>query len=96
MSTTTILAWVGNILNFTYNVPQVIVVLKHKSARNISKWFLILRSLTCITWIAYSELEKDSFITSCYTVTLISSLVMLAVKLRENNQPEPENSTSDG
>ena len=83
MSTTDVLAWTGNILNLLYNIPQVILVLKHRSARNISKWFLVLRIFSSMTWVAYAWLENDKFITASYLVTLLSSCIMLIVKINE-------------
>ena len=92
MDTTIItFAVIGNVCNFAYNVPFVYVVVKHQNANNISSKFLYLRIFSSIIWILYSLFTVEMFIGISYSVTLLSSFIVLYVKLfGENNKKEIE------
>ena len=79
------LAIVGNVCNFAYNVPFVYVVYKHWNADNISKKFLCLRIVGALIWISYCILVSDLFIGISYSVTLLSSGIILYVKLTQKD-----------
>ena len=81
MLTLDILAWVGNVLNVAYNIPQVVVVLKHRTGSNISSLFLQLRLLASIVWIVYAELKQDHYIAGSYCVTGLCTGLILGVKI---------------
>ena len=86
------LAIIGNICNFAYNVPFVWVVVKHRNANNISGKFLYLRVFTSIVWILYSIFTQEIFVGCSYTVTLISSCIVLYIKLTQKEIKEnPKN-----
>ena len=78
----------GNICNFAYNVPFVWVVVKHRNANNISGKFLYLRVFTSIVWILYSIFTQEIFVGCSYTVTLISSCIVLYIKLTQKEIKE--------
>ena len=93
METTIItLAVIGNVCNFAYNVPFVWVVVKHKNADNISGKFLYLRIFSSIIWILYAIFTLEMFIASSYSVTLLSSCIILYVKLTQNKINNPSSS----
>ena len=86
------LAVMGNICNFAYNVPFVWVVVKHRNANNISGKFLYLRVFTSIVWILYSIFTQEIFVGCSYTVTLISSCIVLYIKLTQKDiEEKPKN-----
>ena len=61
---------IANIINLVYNVPQVVKTYKTKSTKDFSSWFIFLRILGNIIWIAYA-IEIDSLqmlINNCVTV----------------------------
>ena len=74
-------AILGNVCNFAYNVPFVWVVVKHNSADNISKKFLYLRVFSSMIWITYAILTIEWFVGLSYSVTLLSSSIVLYIKL---------------
>ena len=84
------LAVVGNVCNFAYNVPFVWVVVKHRNANNISGYFLYLRVLTSLIWILYSIFTFEIFVGCSYSVTLISSCIVLYVKVTQKKGKEIE------
>jgi uncharacterized protein with PQ loop repeat len=81
------LAIIGNVCNFAYNVPFVYVVVKNKSAENISKKFLYLRIFSGFIWITYSTLTLEVYVGISYAITLISSFIILYIKLNYDNPP---------
>jgi uncharacterized protein with PQ loop repeat len=82
------LAVVGNVCNFAYNVPFVWVVVKHQNADNISSKFLYLRIFSSIIWILYAIFTFEMFIVSSYSITLVSSFIILYVKLTQKQISE--------
>jgi uncharacterized protein with PQ loop repeat len=88
------LAVVGNVCNLAYNIPFVWVVVKHRNANNISGKFLYLRIFSSIIWIIYSILTLEIFIASSYSITLLSSFIILYVKLNQKKEIEIETPSS--
>ena len=86
------LAWVGNVLNLLYNIPQVYLVLRRQSSSNISAWFLYLRMTASLVWITYAELTEEKYVLASYTVTAVCTSIILAVKLRQKLRQKRENS----
>ena len=80
------LAVIGNVCNFAYNVPFVWVVVKHQNADNISSKFLYLRIFSSIIWILYAIFTFEMFIVSSYSITLLSSFIILYVKLTQDDK----------
>ena len=65
---------IANIINIIYNLPQVIKTYKTKSTKDFSEWFLFLRIIGNIIWVAYS-IEVDSLL------MLINNLVTVAASI---------------
>ena len=84
------LAIVGNVCNLAYNVPFVYVVVKHRNADNISKYFLSLRLFSSIIWIIYGIFISDIFVGISYFITLLSSIIVLGIKLKQKKSKEIE------
>ena len=80
-------AILGNIFNFSYNVPFVWLVFKHWNADNISKKFLYIRILGSSSWIIYSVLTSELFVGLSYSISLISTLLITYVKLTQVKKP---------
>tara|TARA_B100000131_G_C18035019_1_gene580050 strand:+ start:228 stop:533 length:306 start_codon:yes stop_codon:yes gene_type:complete len=93
METTIItFAVIGNVCNFAYNVPFVYVVVKHQNANNISSKFLYLRIFSSIIWITYSIFTIEMFVGLSYAITLLSSFIVLYVKLFGINNKQKSSS----
>ena len=71
---------VANIIGFVYNIPQLVLTIKTKSANDISGIFLILRFTSALLWIIYCcfVLNIDVLISWC--VTGLCSTVLLYYK----------------
>ena len=52
---------IANVINVVYNVPQVIKTYQTKSTRDFSSWFLSLRIVGNVIWVAYA-IEVDSML----------------------------------
>lgn len=89
------LAIVGNVCNLAYNVPFVWVVVKHRNADNISKYFLSLRLLSSIIWIVYGAFIIDIYICISYAITLLSSMIVLGIKINQKRSKEIEHNYTD-
>ena len=67
---------IANIINLIYNVPQVIKTYKTKSTKDFSGWFISLRIVGNVIWIAYA-VEVDSLLMLINNiVTVLSSFVI--------------------
>ena len=45
---------IANIINFIYNVPQVVKTYKSKSTKDFSAWFIFMRIIGNTIWVAYA------------------------------------------
>ena len=57
---------------------------------NISQKFLNLRVFSSIIWITYGILTMDEYIASAYVITLISSTIVLYVKMTQVKEVEED------
>jgi MtN3 and saliva related transmembrane protein len=74
---------IGNIINFVYNIPQVVKTYKTKSTKDFSPTFLFMRVVGNCIWLAYSiELKAFLFILS-NIVSVISSIFVSYYKAVE-------------
>ena len=74
---------IGNIINFVYNIPQVVKTYKTKSTKDFSPTFLFMRVIGNCIWLAYSiELKAFLFILS-NIVSVISSIFISYYKVLE-------------
>ena len=74
---------IGNVINFIYNIPQVVKTYKTKSTKDFSPTFLFMRVIVNIIWLAYSiELRAFLFILS-NIVSVLSSIFISYYKAAE-------------
>ena len=80
---TNIFLIIANIINLIYNLPQMIKTYKTKSTRDFSGWFLSLRVIGNVIWVAYA-IEVDSMLMLINNVvTVISSIFIGYYKVKE-------------
>jgi len=60
-------------------IPQIIKVLKTKSAKDVSPLTLFQLSLGVLLWIAYGIYLKDIIIITANSVTLLSLIILLCL-----------------
>jgi MtN3 and saliva related transmembrane protein len=81
--TTNIFLVIANIINLVYNIPQIVKTYKSKSTKDFSGWFLSLRVVGNIIWVAYA-IEVDSLLMLINNVvTVISSMFIGYYKILE-------------
>ena len=74
---------IGNIINFVYNIPQVVKTYKSKSTKDFSPTFLFMRVIGTSIWLAYSiELQQFLFMLA-NVVSLFSSIFISYYKVIE-------------
>ena len=74
---------IGNIINFVYNIPQVIKTYKTKSTKDFSTTFLVLRIVGNLIWIGYA-IEVNSLLMMINNiVTVLSSIFISYYKVLE-------------
>lgn len=73
---------VANIIGFVYNVPQVVLTVRTKSANDLSGIFLIMRLFSAVLWIIYTSIlwSPDVFIS--WIITGTSSGILFYYKVR--------------
>ena len=73
----------ANIINLIYNIPQMVKTYQTKSTRDFSAWFLFLRVVGNLIWVAYAiELNSLLFLLN-NIVTVLASLFVGFYKVRE-------------
>ena len=81
--TTNVFLVIANIINLVYNIPQIVKTYKSKSTKDFSGWFLSLRVVGNIIWVAYA-IEVDSLLMLINNVvTVISSMFIGYYKILE-------------
>jgi len=68
---------IGNIINYVYNMPQMIKTYKTKSTRDFSSTFLFLRVVGNSIWLAYS-IEINSFLFLLCNVVSVGASVFIS------------------
>jgi uncharacterized protein with PQ loop repeat len=77
---------IGNVINFVYNIPQVVKTHKTKSTKDFSPTFLFMRVIGNSIWLAYSiELQQFLFMLA-NIVSLFSSIFISYYKVIELNE----------
>ncbi len=74
--TTNIFLIIANIINLTYNIPQVVKTYKTKSTGDFSETFLIMRILGNTIWIGYA-IEINSMLMLINNIVVIFSTIFL-------------------
>ena len=86
---------IGNIINFVYNIPQVIKTYKTKSTKDFSPTFLFMRVIGNCIWLAYSiELQQFLFMLS-NIVSVIAAIFISYYKVVELYQERFYNKNND-
>lgn len=67
---------IANIINFIYNVPQIVKTCKTKSTKDFSGWFLSLRVLGNLIWVAYAIEVESLLMLINNIVTVIASAII--------------------
>ncbi len=67
---------IANIINLVYNVPQIVKTCRTKSTKDFSGWFLSLRVLGNIIWVAYAIEVESLLMLINNIVTVISSAII--------------------
>ncbi len=90
--TTNIFLIIANIINLTYNLPQVIKTYKSKSVSDFSEVFLVMRILGNTIWIGYA-IEINSMLMLINNLVVIFSTMFLGyykvleiIKKRKNKE----------
>jgi uncharacterized protein with PQ loop repeat len=74
---------IGNVINFFYNIPQVIKTHKTKSTKDFSETFLFMRVIGNCIWLAYAiELQQFLYMIA-NIVSLFSSIFISYYKVLE-------------
>lgn len=58
-------------------IPQIITILKHRSAKDVSVITLLQLSLGVSLWIAYGLYLKDAIIITANSITLATLVILL-------------------
>jgi uncharacterized protein with PQ loop repeat len=74
--TTNIFLIIANIINLTYNIPQVVKTYRTKSTGDFSETFLVMRILGNSIWIGYS-IEINSMLMLINNLVVIFSTMFL-------------------
>ena len=74
---------IANVINFVYNIPQMVKTYKTKSTKDFSSTFLFMRVVGNVIWLAYSiEIQAFLFILA-NIVSVISSIFISYYKIIE-------------
>jgi uncharacterized protein with PQ loop repeat len=68
---------IANIINVVYNIPQVYTTFKRKSTRDFSSWFLFLRVVGNLIWVAYA-IEVQSLLMLINNVVTVAASVFVS------------------
>jgi uncharacterized protein with PQ loop repeat len=74
---------IANIINLIYNLPQVWTTYKRKSTRDFSSWFLFLRIVGNLIWVAYAVEVASLLMLINNVVTVAASAFVAYYKVRE-------------
>lgn len=86
MEISEIIGIVASILSSILYLPQLYHMIKRKSGKDISYFFLVLTILSSILWIVYGILDNLLPIILCDTFIMIITIVILIFKYYyENN-----------
>jgi uncharacterized protein with PQ loop repeat len=72
---------IANVIGLIYNIPQVILTIRTKSANDISGIFLILRIVSATLWIIYLSFIWNVDVFISWIITGLSSIILLYYKM---------------
>jgi len=81
---------IANIINLIYNIPQIVKTYQTKSTKDFSGWFLSLRVLGNLIWIAYAIEVNSLLMLINNIVTVVSSMFIGYYKIIELRHIEPD------
>ena len=93
---------IANIINFIYNVPQVVKTYKTRSTQDFSATFLFLRVVGNLIWVAYSFEVESLMLLLNNGVTVLASVFIAYYKIielldkRKNKQEDSIPLSEDG
>lgn len=73
----------ANIINLVYNVPQIVKTCKTKSTKDFSGWFLSLRMIGNLIWVAYAIEIQSLLMLINNIVTVVSSAIISAFMVND-------------
>lgn len=71
----------ANVIGLIYNIPQVILTIRTKSANDLSGIFLILRLVSATLWLIYTSYVWNIDVFISWIITGISSAILFYYKL---------------
>ncbi len=74
---------IANVINLIYNIPQMIKTYKTKSTKDFSGWFISLRIIGNIIWVAYSIEINSMLMLINNMVTVVASVFVGYYKMCE-------------
>ena len=74
---------IANVINLIYNLPQMWTTYKRKSTRDFSAWFLFLRIVGNLIWVAYAIEVASLLLLMNNVVTVLASAFVAYYKIRE-------------
>ena len=74
---------IANIINMSYNIPQMIHTYKTKSTKDFDVWFIVLRCVGNIIWLVYSIYLNIFLMMFNNLITVIASIFIGYYKLLE-------------
>jgi MtN3 and saliva related transmembrane protein len=77
---------IANIINIFYNIPQMVHTYKTKSTKDFDVWFIILRIVGNIIWLAYAIDINNLLMLINNSVTVFSSLFIGYYKFFEKEK----------
>lgn len=73
----------ANIINIVYNIPQMVQTYKTKSTKDFNVWFIVLRIIGNLIWMAYSIEVNSLLMLINNSVTVIASIFIGYYKFHE-------------
>jgi len=74
---------IANIINMSYNIPQMIHTYKTKSTKDFDVWFIVLRCVGNIIWLVYSIYLNIFLMMFNNLITVFASIFIGYYKLLE-------------
>ena len=75
-----VLVITANVIGFVYNIPQLVLTIKTKSAHDISGVFLLLRFVSSVLWIIYCVFIFNIDVLISWCITGLCSVILLYYK----------------
>ncbi len=74
---------IANIINISYNIPQMVHTYKTKSTKDFDVWFIVLRCVGNIIWLVYSIYLNIFLMMLNNLITVFSSIFIGYYKILE-------------